>query len=143
MSTYLAEALRQELENADDACCVYCQTAVANTGQPLTVDHIVPQGRGGLTIIDNLCFACRRCNEFKGSTTHAADPLTGKIVAIFHPRQNKWNEHFAWDETRTHIAGMSATGRATVAALRMNNEFIVDARRRWVSAGWHPPRPKS
>jgi hypothetical protein len=24
--------------------------------------------------------------------------------------------------------------------LQMNNEFIVPARRQWVSAGWHPPQ---
>jgi len=28
-----------------------------------------------------------------------------------------------------------------VAALNMNNAAIVDARRRWVGVGWHPPEP--
>jgi hypothetical protein len=27
----------------------------------------------------------------------------------------------------------------TAVVLNMNNAVIVDARRRWASAGWHPP----
>ena len=30
-------------------------------------------------------------------------------------------------------------GRVKVLALNMNNEVILDARRNWVSVGWHPP----
>jgi len=34
-----------------------------------------------------------------------------------------------------------AAGRATVAALNLNNPYIVPARRLWVLAGWHSPDP--
>ena len=34
MSRYLPDPLRQRLAEADDGRCVYCQTAVENTGQP-------------------------------------------------------------------------------------------------------------
>lgn len=68
MSThYLPANLREQLLAADDRRCAYCHTTEANSGQPMTVDHIVPQAQGGSTTFDNLCFACRRCNEFKGS----------------------------------------------------------------------------
>ena len=40
----------------------------------------------------------------------------------------------------TEIIGLTATGRATIAALRLNNPEIVAARSLWVQAGWHPPR---
>jgi hypothetical protein len=85
--------------------------------------------------------ACRRCNEFKGQATTARDPLTNQIVPLFHPRTQTWSEHFAWDASGTRVIGLTATGRATVIALNMNNAVIVDARRRWVSVGWHPPEP--
>jgi len=32
-----------------------------------------------------------------------------------------------------------AFGRATVEAIRLNNEIAVEARRNWVLVGWHPP----
>jgi len=68
---YLAADLREQFLAADDMRCAYCHTAEATTGQPMTVDHITPQAQGGPTRFDNLCFACRRCNEFKGSATTA------------------------------------------------------------------------
>jgi HNH endonuclease len=35
--------------------------------------------------------------------------------------------------------GLTPVGRATVEALRINNEIAVEVRRNWVLAGWHPP----
>jgi len=49
-----------------------------------------------------------------------------------------WSEHFAWNEASLHILGLTAIGRATVVALKMNNFVIVDARRNWVRLGWRP-----
>jgi len=37
------------------------------------------------------------------------------------------------------IIGASATGRATVVALKLNDPVIIVTRRLWVSAGWWPP----
>lgn len=139
MSTYLTSVLRKRLEDADDHLCVYCQTSVGNTGQPLTIDHVTPQSAGGETEFENLGLACRRCNEFKGGTIIAKDPLTGEEMPLFHPRRDQWNQHFTWDATGTRLIGLTAIGRATILALAMNDETIVGARRRWVSAGWHPP----
>ena len=137
--SYLSTQLRDRLLEADNRHCAYCYTTEANTGQPMTIDHITHQAKGGETIFDNLCFACRRCNEFKGSATRAQDPLTGETVALFHPRQQTWADHFQWDETGAALIGLTAVGRATIVALNMNNPVIMDTRRRWVSIGWHPP----
>lgn len=137
--SYLPTHLREQLLEIDNRHCAYCYTTEANTGQPMTVDHIIPHAQGGETSFDNLCFACRRCNEFKGSNTRVQDPLTEETVHLFHPRQQHWPEHFRWDETGTLVIGLTAIGRATIVALNINNPVIVDARRRWVSVGWHPP----
>jgi hypothetical protein len=137
--SYLPSGLRDRLVEADDRRCAYCQTTEANTGQPMTIDHIAPQARGDETVFENLCFACRRCNEFKGSSTSAQDPLTGEQVSLFHPRRQVWADHFQWDDAGARIVGLTAIGRATVVALNMNNSVIVDARRRWIGVGWHPP----
>jgi hypothetical protein len=37
------------------------------------------------------------------------------------------------------IIGQTPVGRATVVALRLNNEYVVPSRRVWIAAGWHPP----
>ena len=100
---------------------------------------MVPNGqspaKGGKTEQENLWLACRRCNEFKGNQTHALDSLTDKLVPIFNPRKQSWQTHFAWSEEGTHIIGLTAIGRATVEALRLNNDEIVAARALWVQVG--------
>ena len=137
---YLTADLRKQLEAVDDHCCAYCQTTQVNSGQPMVVDHIVPEAKGGMTELNNLCFACRRCNEYKGAQTSTRDPLTGEITPLFHPRRHHWAEHLAWDESASVLAGLTRIGRATIVALNMNNPVIVAARQRWASAGWHPPQ---
>ena len=139
MSTYLPVELRRLLETADDHQCAYCQTTQGNTGQPMVLDHIVPEMKGGKTEFANLCFACRRCNEFKGSTTHLQDLVTEEIVPLFNPRIQNWADHFQWVNGGTHIAGITDSGRATVIALRLNNEYVVESRALWISRDWHPP----
>jgi hypothetical protein len=139
MSTYLSSELRKGLLEADDHRCAYCQTTQFNSGFPMVVDHIVPRSRGGPTEFENICFACHRCNEFKMDVIQKEDPLTGEFIRLFHPRQDQWQEHFVWDAAGIRIQGRTAVGRVTILALRMNNEVIVQARKNWASAGWHPP----
>lgn len=106
----------------------------------MVIDHLLPESQGGPTVRENLWLACRRCNEFKGARSHATDPLTGVPAPLFNPRTQSWAVHFAWSEGGIEIIGLTATGRATVEALRLNNEVIVAARALWVQAGWHPPK---
>lgn len=110
---------------------------------PPVVDHIIPTAEGGGNERENLAAACYRCNEFKGVRTHAADPLTGELVPLFHPRQQRWSDHFVWANGGTLVVGQTPTGRATVIALRLNNELLVEARVLWISWEWHPPREES
>jgi hypothetical protein len=106
---------------------------------PLEIEHIMPTAAGGPTVRENLWLACHRCNEYKADRTRAADPLTDEDVALFNPRGQRWQEHFSWSPDGTLVVGLTPCGRATVEALRLNNEYVVEARRFWVEAGWHPP----
>ena len=110
---------------------------------PLVIDHIIPEAKGGTSADNNLWLACRRCNSYKGVKTDTIDPETGAETTLFNPRTQSWHEHFHWQEDGIQIIGFTPIGRATVIALRMNNEFILPARRHWVEAGWHPPTKKN
>lgn len=105
----------------------------------LEIEHIKPYALGGTDEEWNLCLACRSCNICKGVQTHAYDPMTNRKVRLFNPRLQKWSRHFKWSDDGTEVIGLTASGRATVVALKLNNEFAVDARRYWVSVHWHPP----
>lgn len=52
------------LEKFGRKCC-YC----GKENVPLEVEHIIPKSRGGTDRIDNLCLACRDCNQRKGNKT--------------------------------------------------------------------------
>ena len=137
--SYISLVLRRQIHEYFHGRCAYCHTAIAITGAHLVFDHIVPEASGGKTELTNLCEACHACNEFKGKQEVAQDPLTGEIVPLFHPHRQPWREQFMWSDDGTRLIGRSATGRATILALKMNHPDIVEARARWVSVGWHPP----
>ncbi|MBD1867254.1 HNH endonuclease [Cyanobacteria bacterium FACHB-471] len=139
MSAYISEYLKTQIRGCDRYRCCYCLTSEANSGLPMSFDHIHPQSKGGNTSFENVCLACRSCNEYKSDLTEAQDLLTGEIVPLFNPRTQQWSEHFAWSLDATRVEGQTPVGRATIAALRMNNSVIVAARSRWVISGWHPP----
>lgn len=80
-----------------------------------------------------------RCNKFKGNRTEARDPVIQEVVLLFHQRVQTWYEHFQWSVDGARVMGVTPCGRATVEALQMNNIYVVEARRFWVFAGWHPP----
>ena len=132
-------AIRQQVIATAKHCCEYCQTQQRLTGMPLVLDHIQPQSLGGSSDLSNLAASCYRCNQFKGAKTEAVDPLTQQVVSLLHPRQQAWAEHFTWADEGVQVSGLTPTGRATVEALRLNNPYIVEARKIWVAENWHPP----
>lgn len=68
----------------------------------------------------------------------AIDPVNGEWVPLFHPRQHHWVDHFRWADDYTQIVGMTPTGRATVDALKLNREGLVNLRQILFAVGVHP-----
>jgi hypothetical protein len=83
---------------------------------------------------------CVFCNRHKAARQEVSDPQSGRTVPLFNPRRQIWEDHFAWSADFTEIFGLTATGRATIAALRMNRPQLIRARRIWVKLDEHPPR---
>jgi hypothetical protein len=79
------------------------------------------------------------CNRYKSDSSLAVDPLTKAEVPLFHPQKDRWTEHFEWSEDGVELLGLSAIGRATVAALQMNRAAMTRVRRMWIAMGEHPP----
>jgi 5-methylcytosine-specific restriction endonuclease McrA len=118
--------------------CEYCRSPAAFSTQPFEVDHIIPRGKGGLTVPENLALSCG-CNSYKGGRTHARDPKTGRRVPLFDPRRQHWSQHFAWSEDFLLIIGRTATGRATMEALHLNRPELLNLRRALRAIDEHPP----
>lgn len=138
-SGYVPVSLRKRLRAISDRRCSYCRSSETLQGIPLEVEHIIPREKDGKTTLSNLCFACHRCNQFKSNHIEALDDITGKIVTLFNPRVQIWHYHFKWSQDGSEIIGNTPCGRAAIAALKLNNENVVAARRIWIAMGLHPP----
>jgi hypothetical protein len=106
-------------ERAGD-CCEYCQLPQhLSPMAQLQMEHIVPRKHGGGDDEGNLALACIDCNLSKGSNLAGIDPATGALVELFHPRTQRWSEHFAWSGTL--LLGLTSIGRATIRVLDIND----------------------
>jgi 5-methylcytosine-specific restriction endonuclease McrA len=138
--SYTPKKLRQKIILQARRRCGYCLTSELIVGYEMDIEHIIPESLGGLTVENNLWFSCSDCNGFKGSKISAIDPISEELLSLFNPRTQAWTEHFEWSKEGDLIIGKTAIGRATVIALKLNRQFLLDSRQMWVSAGWHPPK---
>lgn len=106
--------------------CEYCHLPEEADEWPFHLEHIVARQHGGIDALDNLCWACSRCNLYKGPNRSTIDPVSHRRVDLFDPRADTWNEHFILQVPQ--IVGITPTGRATAALLRMNDGRRIELR---------------
>jgi hypothetical protein len=137
MSDYLPQALRRLVfERAGDRC-EYCLVHSRDAIISHQVDHIIAIKHHGLTVAENLALACIECNLHKGSDLTTMNWQIGEIVPIFHPRQQRWTDHFALQSAR--LIGLTHTGIATISLLQLNREDRLEFRELLLDAGLYPP----
>lgn len=120
-------------------CCEYCFSQARFATQSFSVEHIIPKSRGGCHDLENLALACQGCNGHKYIKTHGFDPVSCQSVPLYHPRKDRWIDHFEWNDDFTLIVGLSPTGRATIVTLQLNRDGIVNLRHMLYAMGKHPP----
>lgn len=107
--------------------CEYCQTHQDDSPlASLHIEHIRPIKHGGTDDDSNLCLACIDCNLHKGPNLTGVDPDTDQITILYHPRQQAWPDHFAWDGC--YIVGKTDVGRATIRVMCMNSDEQLELR---------------
>ena len=134
----LNQALDEKIRERANYRCEYCLNPQTLIPSKLEIEHVHPESLGGETVEENLCLACRECNGHKAVKIEAADPWTRKVVNLFNPRHQSWDEHFEFSQENIEIVGITACGRATVEALRMNSIYQRTTRKMWVKAGLFP-----
>lgn len=85
---------RRNLFLRDKCTCQYCGVKLKTID--VTIDHIVPRSRGGLTTWENCVVACIKCNSKK------ADRLLkdAKMKLLSIPERPKWSPSFHSCELR-------------------------------------------
>ena len=87
--------------------------------------------------MENTCLACAHCNGAKGPNVAGYDSESGDLVPLFNPREDTWEDHFAWDGP--DLVGLTPVGRTTVDVLNINDPICVDQRACLIEAGLFPP----
>jgi hypothetical protein len=138
----VTKRLRQAVERRANRRCEYCLCPLDISTDPFTVEHIVPGVRGGSTTLENLALACSGCNGHKYDKQDGYDPVSEQRAPLFHPRQDLWSDHFAWNKDYTHLIGLTLTGRVTLTTLHLNRPAVVNLRRVLFIVGLHPPETR-
>jgi len=119
-------ATRELVRRRANDRCEYCLLPQAYSELTHHIEHIVAKQHGGGDEVENLALACHRCNLHKGTNLTGVDSLSGQHVPLFHPRRDRWSEHFLFRGVR--IMGITSTGRATVHLLAMNDVRRLELR---------------
>jgi HNH endonuclease len=131
------ESLARLVWERASGVCEYCRLPQAYSRLTFEIDHIIARKHGGTTVASNLALACFYCNSYKGPNVAGIDLRSGKIVPLFHPRRQKWPRHFRWFGPQ--LMGLTASGRATIVVLEINDPEAVALREALIGEGVFPP----
>jgi HNH endonuclease len=120
--------------------CEYCKSPANISSQPFVIEHIIPKSKGGLNDVENLALSCQGCNNHKFTKLSAIDFLSNQEVSIFNPRLEIWENHFSWSDDVLEIIGLTAIGRASVEAMKLNRNELKNLRELLFFVGKHPPQ---
>jgi HNH endonuclease len=129
--------LREAVWRRASSRCEYCQMPQEYSDATHEIDHILAAKHAGQTVLENLALACFACNNHKGPNIAGIDPVSKSLTRLFHPREDIWSEHFAWDGAL--LAGVTAVGRTTVAVLDINIRHRTLHRAALIEEGVFPP----
>ena len=100
----LPHRLRERIARTAGYACGYCRTPEAIAGFRMSIEHIIPDAKGGETVEENLWLSCHARDEFKGARVQGRDPLTGKRIRLWNPRRQRWHDfHFSSSYDRRRI----------------------------------------
>jgi hypothetical protein len=133
MGTYIPIELRRCVYERAGGRCEYCLISDTVVLVPHEIDHIISQKHGGPTESENLALSCTLCNKHKGSDLASLDPVTGNIVPPYHPRQDRWPDHFQLNDAQ--IIPLTPKGRVTVRLLQLNSPERMEERGLLIAAG--------
>lgn len=135
----LSPELQQQIRERAKFLCEYCHASEKWQYVQFTIDHIIPIRQGGTDSLDNLALACFHCNRRKTDKTTSTLPQSKERIPLFNPRQDAWNDHFIWSVDKLTIVGLTDIANATIEALALNRERVINIRQADLAIGRHPP----
>lgn len=104
--------------------CEFCGVSETDAAGQLTVDHFRPRAKGGEDSLDNLVYACIRCNVYKQDYW----PPNVDAPQLWNPRYESAARHFI-ELDDGQLTPLTAVGAFTIRRLRLNRAPLVAYRR--------------
>ena len=138
MSRYVSADVRRQVAARTGFLCEYCLIAEEDSFFGCEVEHIISLKHGGASEPDNLAYACVFCNRQKGSDVGSVSPQTGEFSRFYHPRTDRWADHFRLDGDS--ITPLTVIGEVTARILQFNVGERLLERRLLRAAGRYPTK---
>jgi 5-methylcytosine-specific restriction endonuclease McrA len=132
----IPRSMQHQVRERANGVCEYCHLPDTVTTLPFQIDHIIAEKHGGVTTLANLAYSCLHCNAFKGPNIAGVNQETGEVIRLFHPRQDRWQEHFTWEGPR--LMGRTPIGHVTIAVLAINASYRLAVRQVLITEGVFP-----
>lgn len=137
MSEGISPDLRASVYTRARGRCEYCGIPDLATLFSHEIEHIIAEQHRGPSTFDNLALACFHCNRQKGPNIATINPRTGQIIPLFHPRKDRWPDHFRFDDAK--IIPLTEIGEGTATLLEFNLSRRIQARFLLMATGlWNP-----
>ncbi len=133
MRSDISDALRRLVSERADHLCEYCLVHEADVYHGCEVDHVISVKHGGVTVPENLAYACFHCNRHKGTHLGSLNFHTGTLARFFNPRSDSWARHFCLNEAR--IDPLTEIGEVTSRMLEFNHPERLAFRRLLMDVG--------
>lgn len=108
-----------------NAACEYCGVTEEQSGGKLTIDHFRPVSHGGTDSIENLVYACFRCNGYKADYW----PSSPTDRQLWNPRESPATTHI-FELADGRLLALTPIGSESIRRLRLNRDPLVRGRRR-------------
>jgi hypothetical protein len=121
----ISEDTRREVRARAGYACEYCSVSETDAGGELTIDHFQPRSQDGPDELENLIYACHRCNEYKADYW----PIRTEDPSLWNPRREPADGHLL-SLADGRLYPITETGDFTLRRLRLNRPALVALRLR-------------
>lgn len=101
LHAYEPKCTKAGIHVRDNYTCAYCSEKISH--KQLTIDHIVPVSKGGLTTWSNCVTACKKCNSHKADFSIEETkmylrikPYVPKSAIVYNEKNYKYRDHPHW-----------------------------------------------
>ena len=108
-----------------DYRCGYCGLHEIWFGDELEIDHFQPLKQGGTDALENLVYACAKCNRYKAS--YWADANIPQPRHLLHPRYDNITLHITQNPDGL-LVGLTPRGQFHIHILHLNRPRLVQLR---------------